>query len=155
MSDNIKRAITEFFTQMGYVVGIPDVIMRIYSIIWMSDEPVSQAQIESTLKEIQMSLGKTVISVSIKELANIGALRKVKKSNDRTNYYEPDSSLVGLFQLSLSKILGPANLKLKNFSEKYKDQKLGQKLLKDVNSLHQFLNYIINIDFEGEKIKSK
>ncbi|MHA1298033.1 MAG: hypothetical protein ACTSO9_01160 [Candidatus Helarchaeota archaeon] len=145
---DIKKTIIDFITQMGYVIGIPDIIMKIYSLIWMSEKPISQAQIETALKEVQMSLGKTVISVSLKELSNIGAIKKVKISNERTNYYETNSSLMELFQLGLSKILGPAELRLKSFTDKYKDQPLGQKLIKEVDSLHTFLKYIIKINFE-------
>lgn len=133
---------------MGYIIGIPDIIMKIYSIIWMANDPISQAEIENALKDVHISLGKTAISVTLKELTNIGAIEKIKISNDRTNYYKTAPSLIKLFQLSMSKILGPAELKIRNFSEKYKDHELAQKLIKEVNTLHSFLKHITNLDYE-------
>ena len=138
----------DIFVQMGHVIGIPDIVMKIYSIIWMASKPISQAEIQLALKEENVSLGKTVISITLKELVKTGGLVKVKKPNDRTNYYEPaSSSLTEIFQLSMSKILGPAELRMKNFAEKYSDNELGQVFIDKVNELHSFLKYIINLNY--------
>jgi DNA-binding transcriptional regulator GbsR (MarR family) len=144
MIPDLKKDILEIFVQMGYVIGIPDIIMKIYAIVWMEQKPVSQGDIQDALKALHISLGKTVISVTLKEMVQIGAIDKIKDSSQRTNLYAANSSLIKIYQLSVSKILGPAELRMNRFAEKYNDTELGKKLIKEVNALHTFLKYLLN-----------
>ena len=144
MIDDLKKDILEIFVQMGYVIGIPDIIMKVYAIVWMAQKPVSQSDIQDALKELHISLGKTVISITLKEMVRIGALDKIKDSSLRTNLYAASSSLIKIYQLSVSKILGPAELRMNRFAEKHTNSELGKKLITEVNALHAFLKYLLN-----------
>lgn len=132
------------FMRMGDVAGIPDIIMKIYGIIWMSEEPISQGDIQNTLKDLQISLGKTVISVSLKELTQLGVIDKIKKDNERTNLYQKNTSLIEIYKLGMLKILGPAEYRTKNFAKKHNNETLGRKFIDEVNALHSFLRHLVN-----------
>ena len=102
-----KRARSEIirlFLQMGDVIGIPDIILKVFIIIWMADNPLSLQDIENVLKEEKSSIAKTTISVSLKELALLGAIEKVRVENERANYYTTDMEFTELFQMIFSKI---------------------------------------------------
>ena len=114
----LQKDIIDMFMRMGDVAGIPDIIMKIYGVIWMSEEPISQADIQSRLKDLQISLGKTVISVSLKELTQLGVIDKIKKENERTNLYQTNSTLIDIYKLSILKILGTAEYRTNNFDKK-------------------------------------
>jgi len=150
MSDmELQKDIIDMFMRMGDVAGIPDIIMKIYGVIWMAEEPISQADIQNTLKDLQISLGKTVISVSLKELSQLGVIEKIKKENERTNLYQTNSSLIEIYKLSLLKILGPAEYRTRNFDKKHGTEKLGKKFVDDVTALHSFLRHLVNKDINN------
>ena len=147
MSDTeLRKDIIDLFMRMGDVAGIPDIIMKIYAIIWMTEEPISQADIQNILKDLQVSLGKTVISVSLKELTQLGVIDKIKKENERTNLYQTKSSLIEIYKLSILKILGPAEYRTRNFEKKHGKAELGMKFITEVTALHSFLRHLVNKD---------
>lgn len=146
--NNINKDIIEMFMRMGDVAGIPDIIMKVYGVIWMSETPISQSEILDALKNLQLSLGKTVISVSLKELTQLGIIDKVKGENERTYSYQSNCSLLEIYQLSVSKILGPAELRKNKFNKKHGDKPLGEAFLKEIDALHSFLKHMINNDIK-------
>ena len=142
---DLPKEIMDIFMQMGYVVGVEEITMRIYSVIWMAEEPISQNEIQDILKRENVSLGKSLISLTLKNLLRFLMIEKVKKANDRTYYYKlKNESLIETFQLSLSTILGRAENTMNKFKDKFSKHKLGKKLINEVDKLHSFFRYIIN-----------
>ncbi|MHA1405529.1 MAG: hypothetical protein ACTSSI_17320 [Candidatus Helarchaeota archaeon] len=145
---SVKSEILRLFSQMGYVLGIPDMILKVFAIVWMSDKPVSLQDIEDFLKAEKSSIAKTTISVSLKELLNLGAIEKVRLENERANFYTTNMKFLELFQLSLSKILSPAQIRTNKFDQKFGNDPLGRRFYDEAMRLHKFLDFMVNYDFE-------
>ena len=144
---DLSKEIMDTFMQMGYVVGVEEITMRIYSVIWMAEEPISQNEIQDVLRRENVSLGKSLISLTLKNLLRFLIIEKVKKANDRTYYYKlKNESLIETFQLNLSTILGRAENTMNKFKDKYNNHKLGKKFIHEVDKLHSFFKYILTQD---------
>jgi len=130
---------------MGNVTGISDTLMKIYCIVWM-DGPVSQDEIENSLKEQRMSIGKASISNHLSRLERGNAIETVSRENDRKKYYQVSSELTDLFQNMMSMLLGPAKLEINTFTKKYKDDEMGQKMIKEMGGLYKFFEYMTELE---------
>jgi DNA-binding transcriptional regulator GbsR (MarR family) len=144
-SDTIR-----IFKEMGHIIGIPDIFMKIFAIIWMAEELISQDDLMETLKNAHVSIGKASLSNTLNTMERFFIIEVVRKPEDRKKYYKKNASLVKLFQIMLARITGAADLRIKDFLKKHGTHEIGQKMMAELNELMSFVKFIINLDYEKE-----
>ncbi len=142
----IQTDIIRIFKEMGHIIGIPDIFMKIFAIIWMAEEPISQDDLMEALKNAHISIGKASLSNNLTTMERFFIIELIRIPDDRKKYYKKNASLVKLFQIMLARITGAAELRIKDFMNKHQKHQLGQEMMKELNELLAFVKYMINLD---------
>ncbi len=95
-NDNGKKKLEEvrtvFIEALGRIYalyGFPDVLGRIYGVLFLSDRPLG---LEDIAREISVS--KSTVSNNIRILEAVGTARKVWVKGSRRDYYEVERNMV-------------------------------------------------------------
>jgi DNA-binding transcriptional regulator GbsR (MarR family) len=88
---DFETAVVDFFVDTAEVIGLPKSVAAIYGIVFAAPAPLSFAEISERL---QLSKGSE--SQGLKVLREIGALKEVSASVDRSERFAPDLELRAL-----------------------------------------------------------
>ena len=78
----------DFFVSAADLLGVPKSVAAIYGLVFASSEPLSFAEIDERLY-----ISKGSISQGLRVLKEVGALKEVSSTDDRSERFEPDLEL--------------------------------------------------------------
>lgn len=107
----VQSQITELFVSVTEVIGVPRSIAEIYGVVFSAPRPVAFQEIVERL-----SLSKGSVSVGLKALRNLGAVRKAYVPGERRDYFEPETELrtlvAGLLRDRVTPHIEPGKMRL-------------------------------------------
>lgn len=83
--EKARSLIAEAFVQVYSLYGLPDVLGRIYGVLFFADHPLGLDEIAG-----ELGVSKATISVNIRILEGVGSVRKVWLKGSRRDYYEAE-----------------------------------------------------------------
>lgn len=87
-SVEFDRQVVNFFVSAADLLGVPKSVAAIYGIVFASPAPLSFAAIEARL-----DISKGSISQGLRVLREVGALKEVSSTTDRSELFTPDLEL--------------------------------------------------------------
>ena len=119
MNSGFLKAKNSFVDRMGQLaseMGLNPAVGSIYSLLYMSDSPLSLGEI---CEACGMSKGNA--SMNVRELERWGAVRKMPVRGDRRSFYEANLDVIGIIRSrlkeGLERRLGQAQSALKGIEE--------------------------------------
>jgi DNA-binding transcriptional regulator GbsR (MarR family) len=97
--DKVQEAcdiVIEAFGKSYALYGLPDVLGRIYGVLFFADEPLG---LEDIARELQVS--KATVSVNVRILESVNSVHKVWVKGSRRDYYEAERNVSKLMLESL------------------------------------------------------
>ena len=119
LSSKSKQDMVEMGGRISQVLGFPRSTGQIFGLLYFSSDPLSIGDICDML-----GISKASTSTGTRQLAALGAVRKVWIPGERRDYYEVVDDLVQLFQESYRTIIKPrvhsSNNRIKNIEDSLK-----------------------------------
>lgn len=96
--DEARTTVIEALVQVYALYGLPDVLGRIYGVLFFADQPLGLEQIAADL-----GVSKPTVSVNVRILEGVGSVRKVWQKGSRRDYYEAERDFTRMMNGALEK----------------------------------------------------
>jgi len=155
LSSKAKQEMVEMGGRISQVLGFPRSTGQIFGLLYFSSSPLSMGDICDML-----GISKASTSTGTRQLAALGAIRKVWIPGERRDYYEAVDDLVQLFKGSYRTLIKPrvssSNNRIKNIEDSLKadlhkqlitkeQQKFMNERLGKINKLYGRINKLLPI----------
>lgn len=93
-----RNVVIETFGRSFALYGLPDVIGRIYGVLYFAEQPMGLEEIAGELE-----VSKATVSINVRVLEGLECVRKVWLKGSRRDYYEAERNFTKIFSQVIKK----------------------------------------------------
>ncbi len=93
-----RETVIEALVQVYGLYGLPDLLGRIYGVLFFAEHPLGLDEIAT-----ELGVSKATVSVNVRILEGVGSIRKVWQKGSRRDYYEAERDFTRMMTEALEK----------------------------------------------------